>query len=306
LGDRLTLSNEQLRLFIPLSRQIAIVIKNAETFEWMRDRDKLAAVGEMAAGLAHEIRNPLGAIKGAAELLKDPLAPENSHQADCLKIILDETERLTSILTDFLDYAKPRRGEPKTSCNPLQVVEHTVAMIQRDSKTAIEIESEKKDLSVEADPELLKQVLLNLLLNAVQASDTMEGRIWVRLKEFRPRRLLPLVGGLPLYKVWEAGQDVQPVYREPFVEISVADNGPGIPAEDLPRIFVPFYTTKPGGTGLGLPICRRIIENLGGTVQVKKNEPQGCCFTIHLPLKTVPSTEKFQFTNMRRPLTDSL
>ena len=173
---------KQLRLFIPVSRQIALLLKNAQVFTYLRNRDKLAAVGEMAAGLAHEIKNPLGAIKGAAQLLKEESeqsAERTKESREFLNIILDETDRLSIVLTEFLDYAKPRRYYPQPSCDPVRVIEHTASMILRDSKINVEIESEKQGLTIEADPEILKQVLLNLFINAVQAmSDSTEKTVF--------------------------------------------------------------------------------------------------------------------------------
>jgi len=282
--ERILLSNEQLRLFIPVSRQIALLLKNAQTFTFLRDRDKLAAIGEMAAGLAHEIKNPLGAIKGAAELLKE--RPPHGPSEDFLGIILAETDRLSGVLSDFLDYAKPRRNNPQPACNPLRVIEHTAQMILRDTKVRVEIESEREELSLEADPEILKQVLLNLFLNAVQAMDSIDHpQLRVRIREIYPSRLWSFTDSLPIYKVWEGWERGRSAPHRPYIEIEVEDNGVGIPAEDRDRIFVPFYTTKPKGTGLGLPICQRLIEGMGGTISVKPNYPSGTIFTLHLPLR---------------------
>jgi two-component system, NtrC family, sensor histidine kinase HydH len=291
-GERIILSNEQLRLFIPVSRQIALLLKNAQTFTYLRDRDKLAAVGEMAAGLAHEIKNPLGAIKGAAQLLKEDGAPSERRE-DFLNIILAETDRLSVVLSDFLDYAKPRRNQPQISCDPIRVIEHTAAMTLRDSRVALEIVSESQGLTIEADPEILKQVLLNLFLNAVQAMEDFSPnpKLWVRIREIHPRTLFSLAESLPLHKVWEGWEARKVSTQHAFIEIEVSDNGGGILPEDRDRIFLPFYTTKPKGTGLGLSICQRLVESMGGTINVKANQPRGTTFTIHLPLRREETRE---------------
>ncbi len=284
-GERILLSNERLRLFIPVSRQIALLLRNAQALTTLRDRDKLAAVGEMAAGLAHEIKNPLGAIKGAAQLLKENLNT-NGNSKDFLDIVLAETDRLSSVVTEFLDYAKPRRNYPQTSCNPLRVIEHTAALVLRDSKVKIDIQSEKEGITLEADPEILKQVLLNLLLNAIQATEgfTDNPILNVIVREVRPRRGV-LGDSIPIHKVWE-GWDIKKLAPpHPFVEIEVRDNGSGICADDRSRIFVPFFTTKPKGTGLGLAICSRLVESMGGSISFRPNHPQGTIFTIHLPIR---------------------
>jgi len=284
-GERIVLSSDQLRLFIPLSRQIALLLKNVQTFSCLRDRDKLAAVGEMAAGLAHEIKNPLGAIKGAAQLLKSGMKADREN-GEFLKIIIDETDRLSVVLTDFLDYARPRRTYPQTSCDPVRVIEHTASMVLRDSKVKFEIAAEKQGLTIEADPDILKQVLLNLFINAIQA---MEGHsekacLKVTVRELKPKRIFSFADSLPVYKVWEGWETERPSGTSAFIEIEVQDNGPGIAAEDISRIFVPFFTTKQKGTGLGLAICQRLVEGMGGTIGVKSYQPSGSIFTIHVPV----------------------
>lgn len=285
-GERMILSNEQLRLFGPLCRQIALQLKNAQVFTTLRERDKLAAAGEMAAGLAHEIKNPLGAIKGAAQLLSAELRDPDPRKTEYLNIIQDETNRLSVVLTEFLDYAKPGNYNPQTQCDPVKVVEHTVTLVRKDSSNVnIDLEMGSKALTIEADPDMLKQVLLNLLINAIQsmAGISEQPHIRVRLREIWPRTLIPFADRLPIHKKWE-GWEMLKVPRRSFVEIEVSDNGCGIRPEDVDRIFTPFFTTKPKGTGLGLAICQRLVENMGGTIAVKSNRPRGAVFTIHLPL----------------------
>lgn len=279
-GERIILSNEQLRLFIPVARQIAQTLKNAQTFFILRDRDKLAAVGEMAAGLAHEIKNPLGAIKGAAELLQE--GGEQPNQ-EFLKIIVDETKRLSNVLTDFLDYAKPRRNQPIAACDPVHVIEHTANLVLRESKVQFELQAEN-NVTVEADPELLKQVFFNLFLNATQAMQGMENPfVRVKIRVIRPKSLFAFADSIPMYKMWEGWRASNALQAKPFVAIEISDNGPGIPPEERDRVFVPFYTTKSKGTGLGLAICQRIVEGMHGTIHVKSNYPKGTVFMIHLP-----------------------
>ncbi len=286
-AETLALSNEQLRIFIPVSRQIALLLRNSQTLGTLSERNKLAAVGEMAAGLAHEIKNPLGSIKGAAQLLAGQNLGTDSASAEFLKIIVDETDRLSGVLTDFLDYAKPRRQQSHQGCDPVRVLEHATALLLKDSKVRVEIQSDKETFLVDADPDGLKQVVLNLLLNAVEAleGNTETPRILLRVRPIRPKRALPFAGKLPLYKVWEGWQRSIPRDSKGVAEIEVIDNGPGIPAESRAKIFTPFYTTKPRGTGLGLAICQRMVEAMGGIITVKPNRPRGTIFTIHLPLR---------------------
>ncbi|MBI3294289.1 MAG: hypothetical protein HYZ71_06110 [Deltaproteobacteria bacterium] len=278
MGERILLTTEQLRLFFPVSRQIAVILKNAQAFSHATNREKLAAVGEMAAGLAHEIKNPLGAIRGAAELLKD----SSQRSDEFINIILDETDRLTHVVTDILDFAKPRRSSPQTACDPLQVIEHTVKLFQKEAKITV-VGARGPTLSI--DPEGLKQVLVNLLLNAVQAGQGV-GRtvnVTVTVNELRPKPAT-FLDDLPIYKMWEGWQLGITGETRDYLEIEVADDGPGIPEVELPRLFIPFHTTKQKGTGLGLAICRRLIDSMGGTITVQSVEGEGTRFKIHLPL----------------------
>jgi signal transduction histidine kinase len=280
--ERIALSNEQLRLFVPVSRQVSLILKNARAFQYTRNREKLAAVGEMAAGLAHEIKNPLGAIRGAAELLRESIT---GASGEFVKIIIDETDRLSNVVTNVLDYAKPRKFQQTATCNPKQVAEHVISLVQRDSKVRFELSCDETcDLELAVDPEALKQVLLNLMLNSVQALEGKDeqGAVGVRIRSIQPRRLF--LGTLPTYKLWEGWRAERRTDEgKRFGEIEVWDNGPGIAEPDLPRVFLPFYTTKPRGTGLGLAICQRLVESNGGTIIVHSMGPSGTRFVIHLP-----------------------
>ncbi len=289
MGEVILLTNDQLRLFFPVSRQIAVILKNSLIFERTSNREKLAAVGELAAGLAHEIKNPLGAIRGAAELLRDP----HVDSSEFIRIIIEETDRLSDVVTNILDYAKPRRSPPLAVCDPLQVVEHTMRLFQSDAK--IEIRG-APTVRLPVDPEALKQVLVNLFLNAIQAvsGSGRAAEITVSLKELRPRPFSGLKDQLPIYKLLEGWGAEFLGEGKPQLEIEVLDNGPGIPQEEMPRIFLPFHTTKPKGTGLGLAICRRLIEGMGGTITAHSARVSlaaggatagtGSRFVIHIPI----------------------
>ncbi len=301
-GERIILSNEEMRVFIPVARQLGFLLKNAQTFDYLKDRDKLAAVGEMAAGLAHEIKNPLGAIKGAAELLKDQQS-DNKSSNEFLQIIIDETQRLSTVVTKFLDYAKPRKFQPYGNCDPLKVIEHTAQLVLTGTRVQFEIESEEKGFQVEMDPEVLKQILLNLFLNSVQAMDgTDRSSLKVRLKRIRGKRFFSL-DSIPLFKVWEGWKTENISSPEEHLEIEVKDNGPGIDAETQRRLFIPFFTTKPKGSGLGLAICRQLVESMSGTIQVKSKLGQGTTFVLHLPIKRSISGSRLELESLQeRPL----
>ena len=280
LGDKMVVGSELLRMFVPVSRQIALLLKSAQTLTVLRERDQLATLGEMAAGLAHEIKNPLGAIKGAAELLAEEEDPATT--SEYLGIIQDEAQRLSNVLTQFLEFAKPRKHDPESNCDPLKVIEHTAALVLRDSLVRFSVHAVQTGLLVDVDPELLKQVLVNLFLNATQA---MEGEdsaeIQVKVSQIKARNRWSW--GIPFFKTIEGWEKTKEQSNVPMVEIEVQDNGPGISPSERNKIFMPFYTTKSRGTGLGLAICKRLVESVGGSIQVKSRIPRGSRFILHLP-----------------------
>jgi signal transduction histidine kinase len=227
----------------------------------MRERDRLAALGEMAAGLAHEIRNPLGAIKGAAQFLDPKQLPK--EEGEFVEVIVEEVNRLNGVVSAFLDYSRPlKQNFGPTDLH--EVVTRTLKLIVNDVPKNVTIKEELADglPKVDADAEQLKQVLINLVQNAVQALGEQQGEISIRTS--RPERFGDLRTSDP-------------------IELQVTDNGPGIPNDQQLNIFVPFFTTKQKGTGLGLAICQRIVKNHGGTITVQSKVGEGSTFTIRLP-----------------------
>jgi signal transduction histidine kinase len=255
-----------------LAAQAAITLRNSKVYEQMKERDRLAALGQMAAGLAHEIRNPLGAIKGAAQLLGPagdgpsgggPGGGEGGEgeSVEYLRIIVEEVNRLDHVVAQFLGYARPDRGERQELSINDAVQKTVVLLAQQAGEAKIETQLAPDLPPVRVDPEQLRQVFLNLALNAFQA---MEGKgvltVATSLREGTKR-------GEP----------------STFVEISFRDTGKGITPETLSDIFIPFYTTREGGTGLGLPICQRIVENHRGRIEVRSEVGQGSVFSVLLP-----------------------
>jgi hypothetical protein len=224
----------------------------------MSRAEHLATLGEMATGLAHEIRNPLAGIAGVIEIIGRDL-PASSPARTVVKDVRQEIARINHIVSDLLQTARPH--PPKVRKSDLNTtVEHAV-MLGRQQALAKSIDiTLHKDPSlaeVEHDSDQIHQVLLNLLLNALQAIDA-NGKITVTVK---------------------------PLGATAVVE--VADNGRGIPADHLPNIFRPFYTTKGDGTGLGLSLARRIVEDHQGRIDVTSAVGQGTTFAVILPLRRV-------------------
>ncbi len=265
-------STEEIKALVALGAQATITIENSRLFDRIRERDRLAALGEMAAGLAHEIRNPLGAIRGATTLLKED--PEQGTVY--LGIIEEEVDRLNSVVSQFLSYARPLKG----NLDPVdvnQVLERTLTLLKaQDSNSTIEYISAPNLPSIRSDPELLRQVVLNLARNAVEAMGDTGGNLTIT-SALTWRRPAPAATRAP-------GQD-----RVAYIRLRFQDEGPGMPTEVLQRLFIPFYTTKPNGTGLGLAICQRIVRSLGGTIEVSSRVGDGTTFSIYLPVQETSS-----------------
>jgi signal transduction histidine kinase len=215
-----------------------------------------ASLEEMATGLAHEIRNPLGSIKGAAQYLKAD--GEASGTSKLLNIIIEETDRLNSVVSQFLNYARPHTfNVEKQDIN--RIVHKVVSLVKaKGVPSGITIEEHlAADLpGVKIDGEQMLQVLLNIALNGIEA--------------------MPDGGTLRFGTVRIVGDGRRKV------EIAIADTGQGISAKDRREIFKPFYTTKKRGTGLGLSICHKIVKNHGGTIRVESSPARGTTFFIRL------------------------
>ncbi len=220
--------------------------------------ERLADLGRVAAGLAHELRNPLASISGCVELLRGngSLGAEDARLTD---IVLREATRLNQLVTRFLEFSRPAPPDRRPSDLAAVARETLDAFANDPSAARVRLERALGAAPVSCDPDQLKQVLWNLLANAAQAVASREdaaGGGTIRVSCGRDGR-----GG------W----------------LSVADDGPGIGAADLPRIFVPFFTTKEDGTGLGLATVHRIVEAHGGAVDVDSAPGRGSTFTVRLP-----------------------
>jgi signal transduction histidine kinase len=221
----------------------------------MSRAEHFATLGELATGLAHEIRNPLAGIAGVIEIVSRDLPP-NSPARAVIKDAKEEAVQINRILSDLLETARPK--PPQFRMSDLHATaDHAVMFARQQAVTKrimIELEVSGDIPPVEHDPNQINQVLLNLLLNAIQ-SMKRQGTIRVSLEN-----------------------------DEDAVLITVADEGKGIPAENLPNIFRPFFTTKGHGTGLGLSLARRIVEAHGGQISVTSELGKGSQFQIRLPI----------------------
>lgn len=268
---------EEVSLLEALAAQIGVAVTNSRLYARMKERDRLAALGAMAAGLAHEIKNPLGAIKGAAQLLEGS-PPNDPNSTEFVGIILEEVDRLNRVVGSFLAYARPHAGNPV----PLDInaaVRRTVQILSSQQTNDVDIHLELADNlpRVKIDPEQLRQVLMNLVQNAIQA---MDGRGRVTLGTANRRRGRTTWGG----RESERGPSSRP--DDEVVEISVRDTGPGISQKVMKNLFVPFFTTKEQGTGLGLAISQSIVRNAGGLIDVQSQSGSGTRFIIVLPAAT--------------------
>ena len=218
--------------------------------------EKMALIGEMAAGLAHEIKNPLASLSGSIQMLRGEKGWEPHHEK-LMRIAVREADRLSDLVTEFLFFARPGVGCPKSILIG-GMVDETVALLRQDPKRGgrVDVEISIEDGIVTLmDAGHFRQVLMNLLINAAEAVSDKGGQIQIHARRSRK--------GRPL--------------------LSVRDNGAGIAPEDISQIFDPFYTTKKEGSGLGLSIVHRLLEACGGGVSVRSEPELGTEFLLSLP-----------------------
>lgn len=264
-------ASDEIAMVLEIGERVATVVENSKMFDRMKERDRLAALGEMAAGLAHEIRNPLGAIKGAAQFL-DP-GQFKGEDGEFLGVIVEEVNRLNGVVTQFLDYSRPlKQSFGPTDIN--DVLTRTAKLLQPEcdaAKVELKLELDPGVGKALGDPEQLKQVFINLAMNAIQA---MPGGGTLTIRTARPEEAAWRLSGL--------------VRGNESLELHFIDTGKGIPADQQKHIFVPFFTTKEKGTGLGLAICQRIVKSHNGSISVQSQPGEGTEFVIRLPAVPEP------------------
>ena len=235
--------------------------------EAVRHADRLTMVGTMASGLAHEIKNPLGGIKGSAQLLQMEL-DDNTELQEYTSLIIRETERVNRIIEELLDLSRPRKA-CITSVNISRLLDEIVklqknAVCERDIQFKWLLDPSIPEIP--GDPDLLKRLFLNLIKNACEA--TADGTEIMIESRIDAEYHLSLPGARPT----------------PMVLVAIADRGPGIPEQQMEQIFTPFFTTKSGGSGLGLPICQKIVTNHGGLLHFDNRPEGGTIVKVSLPL----------------------
>jgi signal transduction histidine kinase len=236
------------------AEQLAIANKNLQAAEdAVRRADRLAALGQLTAGLAHELRNPLATIKSSSELLHKNLPPGDEVAKEVAGFISTEVDRTNSLITRFLEFARPLKLKRET-VDVTAVIDRAVRDLQRHTKSQVHRNYSPDVRPISIDAELMERVFYNLLLNASQASPP-DASITVRTRAM------------------EDGN----------VEIAVIDRGVGIPAGNLENIFNPFFTTKSEGVGLGLAIVSKIIDDHRGRILVESGPGNGTIFRVLLP-----------------------
>ena len=258
-------------LLLQFANQASLAFQNATLYREQRRRldrlhraDRLAAVGQLAASVAHEVRNPLTAIRSTIQYLGRGL--EEPEKRELVEELIDEVDRIDHTVSSLLSLTRAGDFRPE-EIDLVELVKLTVRLVQPQAREqSVKIEQRFAEMigGLRADAVQLKQVFLNLLLNGLQAMPD-GGRIIVAVRR---------------------ASTGPPNGEPPRVLIEIADNGPGIPQDKLKAVFDPFFTTKSKGTGLGLAICHGIIQRHEGEIEVDSTEGEGTIVSIHLPLRS--------------------
>ena len=243
----------------------------------IEEKNRMAAIGEMSAGMAHEIRNPLAALSGSMQVLRSELRLEDEESRHLMEIALKETERLNGIITAFLLYARPAPLNKKRS-DINHLVMETLDLLRNRKENPGNVEFRLNlvpgELWAQVDPDQIRQVFWNLSINAIEAMD--QG------------------GGFSITTRPVSGNSVRTADSRSWIEVTFSDNGKGISKDDINKIFYPFFTTKDRGSGLGLSVVHRIIEEHRGRTFVNSRPGEGTQFTLLLPVNGSPLSDQME------------
>jgi nitrogen fixation/metabolism regulation signal transduction histidine kinase len=234
----------------------------------IRWKENLAALGEMSAGIAHEFKNALATISGYAQMIRSEARPGPGDIRESAERILDQTRSLTHVVTEFLRFAKPLELCYETV--PMKTLVERVAEELQEANPSCTVQCEGAFEELPGDEALLRQALVNLTRNGAEAA-----------RESGPDARVTVSG------------TIEELGGRKWQRICVGDNGPGIPAADLPKIFLPFYTTKSEGTGLGLAVVQKVALQHGGSIEARNRQGGGAEFLLWLPLGQEPSPSLF-------------
>ncbi len=254
--------------------------------EAIEQAQRMELVGQMSASIAHEIRNPLASIRGSAqELAKSGHLSQESGRL--MEVVVRESDRINGVISEFLQFAGTREPTLRR-CNLTDALTDTCLLLERRYPEAghrIVMDLEEPVFAM-GDAEQLKQVFLNLGLNALESMQKKGGvlRVWAMYREVRPR--------------WTNPGVTESLFRRACVTFE--DEGEGFDATNVEQLFVPFYTTKTRGTGLGLAVTRRIVEAHNGTIEVQSRPGSGSCFTVCLDTCETASAESVVTSSARK------
>jgi signal transduction histidine kinase len=260
---------EQLEKTLQKIREQSLRMEEME--DQLRQADRLAVVGELSASLAHEVRNPLGSIRGIVDILKDELPP-NKETANFLNIMVQETERLNEVVENYLRFAGQKSSQV-ISFDIMEIIKNTELLLAnraRKNQITIKTRLPEKELPLTGVPGQLQQVLMNLALNSIQAMPD-GGEITIGVQQLETNS--------------QSGEETSDSKNTNEIRISISDNGKGISEPDVERIFKPFYTTRQDGTGLGLAIVKRIIDQNNWRIEVESEINKGSTFSIYIPVQ---------------------
>lgn len=290
-------SRREKELFLQMADQMGIITENARLYTLMKKQDRLAALGQMSTGLAHEIRNPLGALKAVAQHLET--TQTDNELKEYLQIIVEEVNRLNDVVVRFLSFAHPLKlNVNETNLNDLII--KTVNLLKNEETCdgiLFQLELQDDLPTLPLDENQIKQVLMNLIRNSQQALDnggTITITTELKKGSQQPLRKKKREKKRDQNIPEDASHQQQIVLTQAIVELSIEDNGCGIPPDLLDKIFTPFFTTKESGSGLGLSIAHQIVEAHGAEIEANSHPDYGTKFIIRFQNLSSPVAQEIK------------